>query len=159
MKKIILPALLFFVTFSLFGQTKITKASIVGKWVISAVEMKGMFYYCVENDSLGFGDMIKAQVADTSQLKAVTGMIKPQLTVFTKMAFIFNLDGTAELENGIDSAQVASYTVDEENSTITTTDKDKKEDTMKAEMLIEKLKISVKQPEGEILMLLKKVKR
>ena len=76
MKKIILPALWFLVTFSLFGQTKITKASIVGKWVISAVEMKGMFYYSVENDSLGFGDMIKAQVADTSQLKAVPSRLK-----------------------------------------------------------------------------------
>ena len=159
MKKIGLPAFLFLVTFSLFGQTKITKLGVVGKWVISAVEMTGMFYYSVENDSLGFGEMIKAQVADTSQLKAVTGMIKTQLTVFTKMAFIFNTDGTAELENGIDQAQAASYSVNEENSTITTIDKDKKEDTMKAEMLLEKLRISVKQPEGEIFMLLKKVKR
>ena len=146
MKKIGLTAFLFLVTFSLFGQTKITKEGVVGQWVISAVEMTGMFYYSVENDSLVFCEMIKARVADTNQLKAVTWMIKPQLTVFTKMAFIFNADGTAELGNGIDQAQEASYTVDEETSAITTTHKDKKEDTMKAEMLMEKLRIIVKQP-------------
>lgn len=158
MKKIILLACSFVLVLQIQAQTKVTKTNVVGKWSVSAVEMTGMFAYYIEKDSLALGEMMKAQVKDDQQLAGITAMIKPQLSVFSKMAFVFKEDGTAELGSGTDQAEAATYTVDEANSTIITTDKEKKEQVLKAEIKDEKLRITLQQPQGEIQMVLKKVK-
>ncbi len=158
MKKIILLACSFVLVLQIQAQTKITKTNVVGKWSVSAVEMTGMFAYYIDKDSLALGEMMKAQVKDDQQLAGITAMMKPQLSVFSKMAFVFKEDGTAELGSGTDQAEAATYTVDEANSTIITTDKEKKEQVLKAEIKDEKLRITLQQPQGEIQMVLKKVK-
>ncbi len=159
MKKLITSGLLLFTVLSLSAQTKITKTSVVGKWVVSAVEMKDMFFYSVDKDSLGLGETMKAQLAQAQQpVETVVAMIKPQMAVFSKISFQFNADGTAELVTGVEAPQAATYTVDEANSTITTKDKDKKEETIKAEMVGDKLHLTVTQPQGEVQMTLKKAK-
>ncbi|MDE3252400.1 MAG: hypothetical protein KGO92_06310 [Bacteroidota bacterium] len=143
---------------TLSAQTKITKSGVVGKWVIASVEMSGVFFYDTEKDSLALGDMMKSQAKDEQQLTAMTNMMKPQLAMMSKMSFLFNADGTAEMGTPMAAAEPATYTVDEENSTITTTDKEKKQDTLKADMLKEHLRIIMEQPQGNMTMVLKKVK-
>jgi len=83
-------------------------------------------------------------------------MMKPQLGIFSNVAFVFNTDGSAELGMGTEMEESATYTVDEVNSTIITKDKNQKEDVLKADFKEEKLRITVKQPQGEILLILKK---
>lgn len=158
MKKIILLGFSLVLFFQIQAQTKVTKANVVGKWNVSAVEMTGMFFYSIDKDSLAFGEMMKAQVKDEQQLASITAMMKPQLSVFNNVAFIFREDGTAELGTGMEMAESATYKVDEANSTIITTDKNQKEDILKADFKEDKLRITVKQPQGEIIMVLKKSK-
>ncbi|MES2002949.1 MAG: hypothetical protein V4450_00405 [Bacteroidota bacterium] len=158
MKKIILLGFSFVLLLQIHAQTKVTKANVVGKWNISAVEMTGLFYYSIEKDSLAIGDMMKSQIQDPSQLATITSTMKMQMAMFSTMAFIFNADGTAKLGVGTGQEQDVTYTVDETESTITTVDKDKKEDTLKAEMVNENLRLVLKQPQGEIIMIVKKVK-
>jgi len=159
MKKLITSGLLLFTVLSLSAQTKITKASVVGKWIVSAVEMKDMFFYSVDKDSLGLGETMKTQLAASQQpVETAIAMIKPQMAVFSKISFQFNADGTAELVTGIEAPEQATYTVDEANSTITTKDKDKKEQVIKAEMIGDKLHITVTEAQGDVMMILKKAK-
>ena len=66
-------------------------------------------------------------------------------------------DGGELLGNDADSKSKASYTIDEEASSITTKDSDKKENTMKVDILDSKLRIKQTQPEGEFILSLKKV--
>ncbi len=158
MKKIILLVFSFVSIVQIQAQTKVTKTNVLGKWSVSAVEMTGMFAYFIEKDSLALGEMMKAQVKDDQQLAGITAMIKPQLSVFSRMAFVFKEDGTAELGSGTEQAEAATYTVDEANSTIITTDKEKKEQVLKAEIKDDQLRITLQQPQGEIQMVLKKAK-
>lgn len=158
MKKIIFLGFGFVLFLQAQAQDKITKAGIVGNWSITAAEMTGIFYYNLEKDSLALGDMLKAQVTDPAQLSSVAGIMKPQLSLFRKMFFVFNADGTAELGKDTEAAEMVTYTVDEVNSTITTIDKDKKEETFKADMLKEQLRLWLKRPQGEILLMLRKAK-
>jgi len=158
MKKIIIPALLFFTVLSLNAQTKITKSSVVGKWNIYSIEMPGIVYYNVDKDSLVIGETMKAQIKDEQQTASVKTLFKQQMEIFIKTVFLFNADGTAELQNGMEPPEKDTYSVDEENSTIITTGEDKKKEAKKAAMLGDKLQISSKQSQGEIIMVLKKVK-
>jgi len=158
MKKLITFGVFFFIFFSVIAQTRLSKTNVVGKWTISAVEMPGMFYYSIEKDSVSLGDMMKAQVQDQQQLASITSMMKSQMAMFSKISFLFNADGTAELGAGTEQAQTATYTVNEENSTITTIDKDKKEDTIKVDLIDDKIRFTLKQPQGEIMMIMKKAK-
>ncbi len=158
MKNLFTLVVCLFSVFTLAAQTKITKTGVVGKWSISSVEMSGVFYYDTQKDSLALGEMMKSQVKDEQQLTAMTNMMKPQLAMVSKMSFLFNADGTAELGMPMEAIQPATYTVDEENSTITTIDKENKQDTIKADMVKENLRIVMEQPQGNMTMILKKVK-
>jgi hypothetical protein len=158
MKKLFIAGLFLFTVVSLSAQIKITKQSIIGKWAVAAVEVKDIIYYNVETDSLSLGAIMKAQLKDEQQAAAAVAMAKPALEMFAKSTFTFNENGTGELATGFETVQKVKYSVDEVNSTITTVQEDKKEDIMKAEMLTDRLRISVKQPQGDILMILKKAK-
>lgn len=161
MKKILVLGLALFVLVSLQAQTKITKSGLVGKWQLSSMEMSGMFYYSIDKDSLALGEMIKAQVKDDAQqISAMTTMMKSQMAMLSKMSFEFNADGSAVLNGGMGEPKPATYTVDEANSTITTTEKGEgKNDTIKAEVLPDnKMRFVMSQPQGEIFMVLKKAK-
>jgi hypothetical protein len=137
------------------AQEKISKSALVGKWTITSVEMQGMFSYDLEKDTIILGDMLKAQVS-ADQLSMVLAAMKPQLAVLTKMGFVFNADGSAELGTGTDMKQSGTYKVNEAESTITTIDKDGKEDVFKAEMVKEKLKMNINSPQGAVQMMFKK---
>ncbi len=158
MKKILVVTFSFFSLLSVSAQTKITKASVVGKWSLSEVEMAGMFYYNRDKDSLALGEMAKAQMKEESQQAAMIAMIKPQLTMFAKVSYEFKSDNTAIMNSGIIAPQNGTYSVDEENSTITTTAKDDKKATMKADMIYDKLRVKLDSPQGEIVMTLTKDK-
>jgi hypothetical protein len=158
MKKIISSVLLLFIVISLSAQTKITKAGVVGKWGIVSVEMPGMVYYNVDKDSIAVGEVMKAQLKEPAQMQAFTTMLKQQLAPFFKTSFWFKDDGTAELVAGETSPEKATYKVDEVNSTIITYDSNKAEESQKAEMIGELLRITSKQPQGDVIMTLKKIK-
>ena len=160
MKKITLLCLSVFILVIVNGQTKITKAGIVGKWMISSAEMPTIFYYNVDKDSLALGDAIKAQVQG-DQMAGVLAMMKPQLEPFKKVSFLFNADGSAELNDATQpTPRPATYTIDEENSTITTTEPEGgKQETLKGEMQKDNLlRLTLKSPQGDIFLVLKKVK-
>jgi hypothetical protein len=157
MKKWIVGCIAICSFLSLNAQTKITKTGVVGKWAIVAVDIPGTFYYNIDKDSLAIGEKMKGQVSE-EQLKAVSAAIKQQMGMFIKMLFTFNADGTAILGGGPEGDEDVTYTVDEENSTITTTDKAKKSDTLKAEMQQDQLCITLPQDQGGIRMILKKSK-
>ncbi len=158
MKQIILLASCLFALSAIKAQSKITKSSILGKWNISAVEMPGMLYYNLEKDSLALGDAIKAQIgADESQVKAMLAMMKPQMATFTKMGFQFNTDGTALMQSGPEGTQSVTYTVDEKNSIIETSEKGQTQ-TFKADIMNGQLRLNIKQPQGEIMVIMKKGK-
>jgi hypothetical protein len=156
MKKTFIAGLFLFSVVSVSAQTKITKKAIIGKWTTVTVEMKDVFYYNVQKDSVSLGANMREQVKDNQQLAAMMAMVKPQLAMFAKTYFIFNANGTAELGTGIEPAIKSNYVVDEVNSTITTVEANKKEDALKGEMLGDKLRISIKQPTGDMMLLLKK---
>jgi hypothetical protein len=158
MKKVIFVTSCLFGLLQLNAQTKITKANVIGKWTIMAVDMPGMIYYNLEKDSLALGEMLKSQLPDPSQTGAITAMIKPQMAAFSKVGFQFNVDGTVELNSGIEGPQTGTYTVDEDKSEITTTEKDTKQNTFKADILKDNLRVSVKTPQGDMMMILKKAK-
>ncbi|NCI47713.1 hypothetical protein [Sediminibacterium soli] len=142
------------------AQEKITKSKLIGKWSLAAVEMKNMFYFDIEKDSLALGDMITSQVTDPSQLELVKTTTKGQLAMLKSIYFQFNNDGSTEFNSGTGDSKGGTYTVDEEKSTITTTDKSEKSDkqTIPAEIVAEKLRLTMSQPQGDFVMLLKKSK-
>jgi hypothetical protein len=158
MKKLFIAGLFLFSIVSVSAQTKITKKSIIGKWTTVTVEMKDMFYYNAEKDSVSLGTGARSQGKDDQQLATMMAMVKPQLAMFAKTFFVFNANGTAELGTGIEPSVKSNYVVDEVNSTITTVEANKKEDALKAEMLGDKLRLSIKQPTGDMMLLLKKAK-
>ena len=158
MKKILFHALLLFTALSVNAQTKITKSSVIGKWSIYSIEMPGTVYYNIDKDSLVIGETMKEQIKDEQQSATIKNLFKQQMAIFVKTVFLFNADGTAELQNGEEPPEKDTYSVDEENSTIITTGEDKLKDIKKATMLGDKLSISSKQPQGEIILVLKKVK-
>ena len=164
MKKYTIVSLFLILSLSLNAQTKVTKTNIIGKWAISSIEMAGKFYFNIDTDSLSLGAELKAQTGDEAQANLIIAMVKQQLGVLTKMTLQFNTDGTAILNDGgellgndADAKSKASYTIDEEASSITTKDSDKKENTMKVDILDSKLRIKQTQPEGEFILSLKKV--
>lgn len=140
------------------AQTKVTKANVVGKWTIAAMEMPGIFSYSVETDSLFIGEAIKAQVPDPKQLELVKGQFRTQMGMMSKMLFQFNADGTALLVDGMREPQPATYSVDEEKSTITTIEKEGKneKETLNAEFVDGKLKLKLNSPNGEVVLMMKK---
>lgn len=158
MKKYILFGAALLGTLLLHAQTKITKAGVVGKWGISAVEMPGIVTYDLDQDSLMFGEMIKSQLGDPQQVAMLKNTIKPQLAMFTKMSFTFNADGTAELGGGTPQAVMGTYTVDEETSVITTSDQDKAMENIKADFKDGKLRLTLKQAQGDVMVVLKRIK-
>ena len=158
MKKLFIAGLFLFSVVAVSAQTKITQKGIIGKWTTVAVEMKDVFYYNAQKDSVSFGPNMRDQVKDEQQRATMMAMVKPQLAMLAKTYFTFNANGTAELGTGIEPTIKTKYVVDEVKSTITTVAANKKEDIMKAEMLTDRLRISVKQPQGDILMILKKAK-
>src|SRR5882757_3172452 len=109
MKKILIPALLLFTVLSVNAQTKITKNSVVGKWSIYSIEMPGTVYYNVDKDSLVIGEMMKAQIKDEQQTATIKNLFKQQMAVFVKTIFLFNADGTAELQNGEEPPEKDTY--------------------------------------------------
>jgi hypothetical protein len=156
MKKLFIAGLFLFSVVAVSAQTRITKKGIIGKWITVAVEMKDVLYYNAQKDSVSFGPNMRDQVKDEQQRTAMMAMVKPQLAMLAKTYFSFNANGTAELGTGIEPALKTKYVVDEVNSTITTVAANKKEDALKAEMLGDKLRISIKQPTGDMMLLLKK---
>jgi len=158
MKKVILFSTCIFFLLQVSAQTKITKSSVVGKWNIYSIEMPGIVYYNVDKDSLEMGETMKAQIKDEQQTATVKNMFKQQMAIFIKTVFVFNADGTAELQNGMEPPEKDTYSVDEDNSTIVTTGENKQKEARKAEMLGDKLSIRSTQPQGEIIMVLKKMK-
>ena len=158
MKKIIFLAFSLVVLAQVHAQTKVTKENVQGKWTPVSLNMPGLVYYNIEKDSLVLGEMMKAQVPDKSQLDGVATMMKSQFAMFAKMYFKFNADGTAEMNSGAGEAEPATYTVDEANSTITTVNKEKKTEVIKAEIVNGNLMMTMKQPQTEITMALKKAK-
>jgi len=157
MKKLLLLMAGFAFISQLSAQSKVTKNDLVGKWKICAVEMQGMMYYDVEKDSLSIGETMKAQIPDASQLPGITTMIKSQMGMFKNCEFVFNGDGTGTMPGGISGEKEdIKYTIDEAASTITTTDKSNKDETIKVEMVDKKIRFTVKQPQGEIILLMKK---
>lgn len=159
MKKWIIPVLLF-VAVSLNAQTKITKNGITGKWALLAVEMPGMVYYHIDKDSVALGELVK-KMTPADQLAATTALLKQQLAAYTKMYFTYNPDGTAQLQTSdknVAGASSTKFTVDEVNSTITTIENGQPGLTVKAEMLNGNLVLSSPQPQGQIIMTLKRLK-
>ena len=159
MKKIILFGFSLFVFAQINAQTKITKTNIIGKWTILAIDMPGMIYYNFEKDSLAVGETLKLQMPDPSQIDAIKPMMKSQLSGFSKGSFLFNTDGTAELNSGMEGPQTSTYTVDEEKSEITAIEKNLQQTVFKADFLKENLRLYIKTPQGDMLMVLKKGKQ
>ena len=155
MKRIVFVLLCLFLLVYAEAQSKISKAELVGKWTISSVEMQGMFSYDLEKDTIILGDMLKATVK-TEELSMVMAAMKPQLAMLTKMGFIFNADGSAELGTGTEMKQSGTYKVNEAESTITTIDKDGKEDVFTAELVKERLTMNINSPQGPVKMVFKK---
>ncbi|MBV9987393.1 MAG: hypothetical protein JO301_06920 [Chitinophagaceae bacterium] len=155
---------IFVLVFSLFtfvlaqAQTKVTKAGVVGKWTISTIEMPGIFGYNTETDSMFIGETIKSQIQDPKQMELVKSQFRTQMGVMAKMVFQFNADGSALLINGVTEPAPATYTVDEEKSTITTLEKgeNKEKETINAEFVNGKMKLKLNSANGEIVLLLKK---
>ena len=158
MKKIIIFTFCIFGLSQLNAQTKITKINIIGKWTILAIDMPGMVYYNFEKDSLAIGETLKSQMPDPSQINAIKPMMKTQLSGFSKGSFLFNADGTAELNSGMEGPQTSTYTVDEEKSEITAFEKNLQQTVFKADFLKENLRLYIKTPQGDMLMVLKKSK-
>jgi hypothetical protein len=157
---------LFVLAFSIFAvilthaqaPTKVTKAGVVGKWSISSMEMPGIFSYNIETDSMYIGEAIKGQIKDPKQLDMVKTQFRTQMGMMTKMVFQFNADGTALLINGMTDPAPATYSVDEEKSTISTLEKGegKEKETLDAQFVGPKLQLKLNSPNGQIVMLLKK---
>jgi hypothetical protein len=155
MKRIITGLLCLFFAIQALSQQKISKSELVGKWTITSVEMQGIFSYDLEKDTIILGDMLKATVKP-EELSTVMSAMKPQLAVLTKMGFIFNADGSAELGTGTEMKQSGTYKVNEAESTITTIDKDGKEDVFSAELVKAKLTMNINSPQGPVKMVFKK---
>jgi hypothetical protein len=150
-----------FLALAASAQNKVTKASIVGKWVVTVVEVKDAIYFDMDKDSLALGTAITSQVPDASQLELVKTMTKSQLGTLKSLYFQFNSDGTLEFNNGVSVFKGGTYVVDEEKSTITKFDKDGKEDkqSLPATMVGDKLQLTLTEnPQGELVMLMKKIK-
>lgn len=159
MKNITLLALTLICCAQLSAQTPVTKKELIGKWKINSVEMPGMMYYEIAKDSIALGPTLKAQLPDTSQLPAILTMIKGQMGMFKDFMFVFKADGTGTMPAGPGMGnEPISWLVDETASTIITTDKNKKTETLKAQVVNSDIRISVSQPQGEILLLMKKEK-
>lgn len=158
MKKMMGVVVLLCFAVLLNAQTKVTKTNVVGKWTIAAMEMPGIFSYNLDTDSLFIGEAIKAQVPDPKQLELVKGQFRTQMSMMSKMVFQFNADGTALLVDGMREPQPATYDVDEEKSTITTVEKEGKneKETLNAEFVDGKLKLRLNSPNGEVVLLMKK---
>ncbi len=147
MKKIsLLLATLFFLLSAAFSQTKITKAGIIGKWELSVIETKGMMYYDIDKDSIRIAEQFDSTIKDPKQKAIAISQFKTQMALLYKsMSFTFNENGTCNFflqqEEDMDNEPEVTYKVDEVNSTITILQKDKKTETIKAEMLGSKLKL------------------
>ena len=141
------------------AQTRITKDVIVGKWTIAAIDMKGIFYYEVEKDSVSISETLRSRSTDAAQIRQVEAMVRMQAAQFAKMSFQFNADNTAVLNGGASEAvSNATYSVDEKKSTITTveTSGDNRKETLNADMLHDKLRIMLPNQQPEITLVLKK---
>jgi hypothetical protein len=122
MKKIILSAVLAITMFAANAQSKVTKANIVGKWELVAMNVDGMFYFDTEKDSISLGKAIMEQLVAAGQDSAgAVDMMKGQLGAVKEMAFTFNADGTYALDGNPNGADKGTYTVDEATSTLITT--------------------------------------
>jgi hypothetical protein len=148
MKKniLILASVLF--SLNVNAQTNIKKDDIIGKWIISVAEFKNLYTYDLEKDSLTLGDTAKANLIKAHiPFDSVKIIMKPDIEIFAKMFFQFNVDGTGEIYwgQGPASDYKITYTVDEENSTITTTDRHRKNEPQKIFKLQEKILLEIKQ--------------
>jgi hypothetical protein len=118
MKKITASILCLVIVLAAGAQSKVTKTNVVGKWVMYSVEVPGQMHYNIDKDSLALSDAVKASI-ESSQLASMMNMVKQQFAMFTKVAFQFKADGTAELTAPTGEVEKGTYAVDEKNSTIT----------------------------------------
>ena len=150
MKKnlLILASVLFCFNVIVNAQTNIKKDDIIGRWIISVAEYKDFFTFDLEKESLILSDSSKAKLAKAHESidSAMSGM-KPAFEIFRKMFFKFNVDGTGEIYwgQGPASDYRITYTVDEEKSTITTTDRHRKNEPQKIFKLQEKILLEINQ--------------
>ena len=63
MKKIVLSAVFAIAMFAVNAQTKVTKTSIVGKWVLAAVDVESTLYYDLDKDSMSLAKPVLEQMA------------------------------------------------------------------------------------------------
>lgn len=148
MKKGTVVFCMLFLSFDLMAQTKITKDGIIGKWVVSSVEIKDLYSYDLIKDSIILSDTIKQrslQVHITTD--SLINMIKPNVKMYHEMFYQFNVGGTGEIYYGQGPASFykITYTIDEEKSTFTIVDRYKKSETCKAEMIQDQLGIFINQ--------------
>lgn len=148
MKKLFIFLTFLLILFNVKAQTKITKTGIVGKWVPSSVVINHFYTLDLENDNIFFDDSLKIKMVEhhLSEDSAIK-MIKPILAIYHNMFYKFNADNTGEIYFGQGPASDyrISYTIDEDASTITTTDRIQKNEPFKAEMIQQRLSCFIHQ--------------
>ncbi len=164
MKKIAFFLSLILLSFQINAQTKIKKSDIIGKWVLAVEEFKNIVTYDLDKDSIIMGDSGKANLSKANiSIDSATKSMRPAFEIMRQMFYQFNEDGTGEIYYGQGPASdyKISYIVDEESSTITTTDRHKKNEAQKIYKLKDKLLlITIQTPQNggmEIWSTLKKV--
>lgn len=161
MKKIAFAFILVVTTLFSTAQTKPTKTNVVGKWGIYSVMVPGQLYYNIEKDSLDLSSEMKATI-DPAQLPMMTTVLKQQFTMFTKVSFTFNADGSAEFVSPTGESQKGTYMVDEEKGTITNNENGGKEKDVLSKVSIldngTKMELIANVEAIEIHMVLKKLK-
>jgi hypothetical protein len=110
--------------------------------VLSSVEFKNFLSYDLVKDSIIFSDTMKQKALEMHvSTDSMINVIRPGLKMYHEMFYQFNADGTGEIYFGQGPASdyMITYTIDEEASTITTTDRHKKNEPFKAEMIQDQL--------------------
>lgn len=165
MKQIVVLVALLISFSQIHAQAKIKKSDIIGKWILSIEDFKKMVAYDLDNDKLILSDSAKANLAKANMsIDSAKKSMQPAFDIMRQMFYQFNQDGTGEVYYGQGPASdyKITYTVDEENSTITITDRHKTNDPQKAFMLKDKLVIiTIQSPQNggmEIWSTLKKIK-
>ncbi|NCI48530.1 hypothetical protein GWC95_01255 [Sediminibacterium roseum] len=132
MKKITASLLFLVIVLAAGAQTKVTKGNVVGKWEIYSVDVPGQVHYNVDKDSIAVSDVVKQAAGSAANLEMALNIVKQQFAMFKKVNFQFNANGTTQLTSPVDEVEKGTYTVDEKNSTITTstiTSKGQKQNT------------------------------
>jgi hypothetical protein len=161
MKKFILLLAASVLVLNSYAQTKITWASIQGKWQGFALELKGIVYYNWEKDSLSVSDSIRADLVKKGMdAKTINAVFRQQFEEITELSVQFNRDSTAQFIEDEEEPELTRYRVDEKNSVIHSVNDKGTDHIIKAEMIGDKLRLLMggEGKNDELWVFLKKIK-